>query len=115
MWFFADFIKLAEKLYFFNVDKDKGLYSSRSYPAGENGFVINDKEYEIKLMIKLYSDDNTVKVEVKRNNGTNMLTNFLFGTIRDSFTKLFKFKPRDKFHNRILSKILILYLVHKSI
>lgn len=78
MWFFADFIKLAERIYFFNVDKDKGIYSSRSYSAGENGFIINDKEHELKINIKLYSDDNIVKVEVKRNNGTNMTTNFEF-------------------------------------
>ena len=78
LWFFADFIKLAERIYFFNNSKDGELYSSYSYPIGENGFIINDKDHNISINIKLNSDYQKVIVEVKRLFGTYKSTEHCF-------------------------------------
>ena len=78
LWFFADFIKLAERVYFFNNNKEGSLFSSKSYSIGENGFIINDKENSIKLIVVLNSDLQRVQLEIKRLNGTSMTTEHAF-------------------------------------
>lgn len=79
LWYMADFIKLAERVYFYNNNRKTGfLFSSSSYSAGENGFVINDPDNFLEIVVKLFSDDQMVIVSVKRTNGTNMITEHTF-------------------------------------
>jgi len=78
LWFFADFIKLAEKVYFFNNDPNGTIFSSDNYNIGENGFIINDNDHNIKINVKLNSDYQRLVLEVKRLNGTKKITEHRF-------------------------------------
>lgn len=78
LWLFADFIKLAEKVYFFPNKQGNELYSSRSYNIGENGFVIQDEDHGIKLNIKLNSDVQRTIVEISRKEATQSNTELVF-------------------------------------
>ena len=74
LWSMADFIKLAEELFFYNnissvCDDTIGLYSSRSYKLNENGFKLCTSEYT--LVIKLYGNSRRTVLELERN--TNVL------------------------------------------
>lgn len=67
LWRMADFIKLAEDCFFFpNVldNSEFGLYSSRSYSKGQNGFKLYD--HEVVITIKLISDSERVVMEIDR-------------------------------------------------
>lgn len=74
LWFFADFVKLAEKAYFFDNRRDSKIFSSSSYEYGENGFIITDEKSNIRINCKLYTNTQKVMLEVKRLNGSNMTT-----------------------------------------
>lgn len=78
LWFFADFIKISERVYFFPNRQTGELYSSRSYSIGENGFIINDEAHSIKLNIKLNSDLQRTIIEINRNGGTQATTELTF-------------------------------------
>lgn len=78
LWYFADFIKLAERIYFFNNSKEGSLYSSSNYYIGENGFIINDSIFKIKITVKLNSDDQTTHLEIKHLSGTQLITEHVF-------------------------------------
>lgn len=78
LWSFADFIKLAEEVFFFNNNSKSQLYSSWSYKVGENGFVITSEADHVTLIVKLYSDNQCIAMDIKRTNGTNRTTNMLF-------------------------------------
>ena len=67
LWYFAEFIKLSERVYFYPNNKDSVLYSSRNYAVGENGFCINDSDNKVKILVKLISDTQGVKVQITRN------------------------------------------------
>jgi hypothetical protein len=66
LWYFADFVKLAERVYFYGNTKDSSIYSSKSYQSGQNGFIINDKDNELRIVVLLDSDEQSVRVEIKR-------------------------------------------------
>lgn len=78
LWNFANFIKLAEEIFFYNNKRDSLLYSSASYKAGENGFVITSEADHVIITVKMYSDTQYIAMDVKRTNGTNMLTSIAF-------------------------------------
>lgn len=78
LWFFADFIKIAERVYFFNNKNGGPLFSSNSYRYGENGFSIISDHDKVKINCKLYIDDQKVAIEIKRLNGSNMITEHTF-------------------------------------
>lgn len=78
LWYFADFIRLAERIYFFNNSKDGSLYSSYTYNIGENGFIINDKDNNVRVTVKLNSDQQKVLLEVNRSSGTGKRTEHCF-------------------------------------
>lgn len=78
LWFFADFIRIAERVYFFDNRKDGALFSSSSYSYGENGFIITSHDDNVKLTCKIYSDDQKVIIEIKRLNGSNLITEHSF-------------------------------------
>jgi len=78
LWFFADFIKLSERIYFYDNRKNGRMFSSDGYTYGENGFIINSEHDKLQLTCKLYSDTQKVVIQIKRLNGTNMVTEHVF-------------------------------------
>lgn len=78
LWFFAEFIRLAEVVYFFDNKRDSYIFSSRSYEYGKNGFVITDKDIGVTLTCELDSDDQVISITIKRHNGSNMVTKLVY-------------------------------------
>ena len=78
LWNFATFIRLAEEIFFYNNKRDSLLYSSASYKAGENGFVITSEVDHVIITVKMYSDTQQIAMDIKRTNGTNMMTSLRF-------------------------------------
>lgn len=80
LWKMADFIKLAEMVFFYNnsikTSSEFGLYSSRNYCPGENGFKITTNECTIA--IKLNSEYQKVMVEVVRSFGDKTTSSLVF-------------------------------------
>lgn len=76
LWQMANFIKLAEEIFFYDNNIDGVLYSSRSYGYRENGFKINDGSSIIVL--KLYDERKKVSLEVKRSNGGELISRYTF-------------------------------------
>lgn len=70
LWNMADFIKFAEGIFFYDnslKNTEFGLYSSRNYTNGQNGFRVSTPE--CRLVIKLFSDHQRVCVEIERIKG----------------------------------------------
>ena len=84
LWYFAEFIKTAERVYFVDNRQKSWFYSSRSYGPGENGFVLDVEMLPIRIVVKLYSDDSRVVMNISRTNGSNMTTEHTF--INNSWT-----------------------------
>lgn len=78
LWFFSEFIRLAEAVYFFNNKKDAYIFSSRSYEYGRNGFIITDNDIGITLNCDLDSDAQSITISIKRHNGSNLVTKFIY-------------------------------------
>lgn len=79
LWKMSDFIKGAEKIFFYDnstKNTEIGLFSSKGYSPGNNGFKINTEECFI--VVKLFSDDQKVAIELERRNGEGMKTLFVF-------------------------------------
>ena len=79
LWKMADFIKIAEIVFFYDnslKNSTLGLYSSKGYIPGENGFKINSED--CLLVIKLYSDSQRVVLEVDRTKGECMKSHLSF-------------------------------------
>lgn len=80
LWQMAIFVKLAEEIFFYDNNQSSwfGIYSSRNYNIGTNGFIIFDKENECNITVKLYSETEKVILEVKRNRGEKLKNSFTF-------------------------------------
>lgn len=68
LWQMADFIKLAESIFFYkNTQKDSefGLYSSRNYATGSNGFRVTDTNSCLRVTIKLFNENKQLLLEVE--------------------------------------------------
>lgn len=79
LWKMADFIKSAEAVFFYDnslKNSEFGLYSSKGYIPGENGFKINSPD--CLLIVKLYSDSQRVVLEVDRTKGEGMKSHLAF-------------------------------------
>ena len=76
LWQMANFIKLSEEIFFYDNNIENKLYSSRMYTYRENGFKINDGSSVI--VIKLYDERKKVSLEVKRNNGAELVSKYTF-------------------------------------
>lgn len=80
LWQMADFIKLAETIFFYkNTQKDSefGLYSSKNYAAGSNGFRVTDIENGLRVTIKLFNESKQLLLEIEymySDNPKNYLT-----------------------------------------
>lgn len=89
----AEFIKYAETVFFFDnsFNNTIGLYSSRNYEPGENGFKISNSPYskDCDITVKLISSNDTIYhayVEVKRKGGSQTITTFEFDGDNDLIT-----------------------------
>lgn len=74
LWQMADFIKLAESVFFYkNTQKESsfGLYSSRNYAVGTNGFRVSDFNKGLRVTIKLYNESRKVLLEIEYLNSDN--------------------------------------------
>lgn len=74
LWQMADFIKLAESVFFYkNTQKDSefGLYSSRNYASGTNGFRVTDVANGLRVTIKLFNENKQLLLEVEYMNSDN--------------------------------------------
>lgn len=78
LWKMADFVKLAEEIYFYDnsTKKNTGLFSSINYAIGENGFKVF--HYDCNITIKLFSDTQKVALEVDRLHGNKIKSNLVF-------------------------------------
>lgn len=68
LWQMADFIKLAESIFFYkNTQKENnfGLYSSRNYAVGTNGFRVSDSNRGLRVTIKLYNESRKALLEIE--------------------------------------------------
>lgn len=63
LWSFADFVKYAEIIFFFNNIKKNYLYSSDGYEPGHNGFRISSEDYIVT--VKLYTESQVVAIEIE--------------------------------------------------
>lgn len=79
LWQFADFIKAAEEIFFYDnslKNSDIGLYSSRSFLDGQNGFKISTMDCTI--VVKLFIDHEIVAMDVERFKGNRIKDSFQF-------------------------------------
>ena len=70
LWQMADFIKLSEVIFFYDnsmSNLNDGLYSSKNFPDGQNGFRVFNNEF--KVTIKLLRDSKRVCLELDRLKG----------------------------------------------
>ena len=87
LWFFCEFIRLAESVYFFDNKKGSYVFSSRSYEYGKNGFRINDTDIGVEVACELNSDEQSIQIGIKRMNGSNMVTEFIYQNGQWDFIK----------------------------
>ena len=64
LWQMANFVKLADVIFFKGNANDSPLYSSNTYESGMNGFVVKDDE--VSLYIKLVRQYKNTKIEIRR-------------------------------------------------
>lgn len=64
LWNFADFIKYAEEIFFIDNDNSdrNGIYSSRNYKSGQNGFKVTTND--VVITVKLFNSSCTVAIDV---------------------------------------------------
>lgn len=68
LWHMADFIKFAEDAFLYNnsIDnKEIGLYSSRKYKSWENGFKLQNDDFNI--ILKINKKDSTIGIVITDN------------------------------------------------
>lgn len=76
LWQMADFIKYAERIFFYSNNLSDSLYSSDDYEHNRNGFKVNNKEYDVTITIKLYKETSKVALEISR--GKNKKTTTMY-------------------------------------
>lgn len=78
LWQMADFIKLAETVFFYDNRLENDLYSSRNFASGQNGFIVKDSSDGVKIIIKLYKDNKKVSLDIIRLLGHTTKTSMSF-------------------------------------
>lgn len=76
LWYFAEFIKFCEIIFFYDNSINNGIYSSNKYDLCTNGFRINHPDAIIT--VKLYSDSQTVSMDIENKTGNKIKTNYVF-------------------------------------
>lgn len=77
LWQFAEFIKQAEMIFFYNNNKNEEIYSSTGYNPGENGFKLRVYD-DAEIIVKLFIDNETVMMDLNRLKGTNLKNSYVF-------------------------------------
>lgn len=75
LWDLSEFIKIAEAIFFYDNsvrNTDIGLYSSKNYQSGTNGFRLFSNDCNIT--IKLFSSSKSLALEVDRIKGEKQKT-----------------------------------------
>lgn len=109
LWKMADFIKSAEIIFFYNNSTNNteiGLYSSRKYPSGQNGFRVTTAD--ITITIKLISESKRVMVEICRASGYNNTFAFANEFWDQNYTEIDEL-TLDRIISIINSRILLLF------
>lgn len=83
LWYFAEFIKYCEIIFFYDNSITSKVYSSNKYDLCTNGFRINHPDAIIT--VKLYSDSQTVSMDIENKAGNKIKTNYIFEN--NSWTK----------------------------
>ena len=81
LWSFADFIKYAERIFFYDNSKNSnfGLFSSDSYEPGHNGFrIIDNISKEYIITVKLFTDTQKVGIDIESQKGNKIKQNYTF-------------------------------------
>ena len=81
LWQMADFIRISELVFCYDnslSNTNIGLYSSKNYNQGTNGFKIIDVGFNCIITIKLFAKSRQVALEIERTNGENMRTSINF-------------------------------------
>lgn len=76
LWQLSDFIKLLEKVYFYNNSQSNVFYSSLKYDIGENGFRFRDNN--VIITFKLHENNNMIMLDISRNKGNNLKSSMEF-------------------------------------
>lgn len=78
LWQIADFIKILERVYFYNNSPRNahGMYSSLKYDNGENGFCVFTDDVNIKY--KLNDACQSITIELERLQGNKVKSNMTF-------------------------------------
>jgi hypothetical protein len=76
LWNFADFIKYAEIIFFYDNNKNGTLFSSTGYNPQENGFRING--VECVITVKLFSEYQRVGIDIESKHGNKLKRNYTF-------------------------------------
>lgn len=71
IWQISDFIKYAERLFFYSNNIKNALYSSTDYVDGENGFKIKDKN--VIVTVKVYKVSAKVTLQIDYINSSTSL------------------------------------------
>ncbi len=111
LWQMADFIKLSEMIFCYDnntKNKDIGLYSSKNYENGTNGFRILDSNCDIT--IKLFSKSNEVALEINRSIGEKSRTSISFKNNEwEKNPSIYEEMLLEQIIKSINSKILLLF------
>lgn len=75
-WQLSDFIKILEKVYFYNNSQNNSLYSSLKFNIGENGFKF--KNQDVAITIKLFDESKEIMLEVHRLKGNQLISSMIF-------------------------------------
>ena len=85
-WQIADFIKILEKVFFYNNSISNSMYSSLNYADCENGFKF--KNDDVSITVKLYEDSEKIAIDIHRLKGNELKSSMIFDSKKN--TKLSK-------------------------
>ena len=77
-WQISDFIKILEKVFFYDNSQTNSMYSSLNYDDGENGFIF--KNHDVSITIKLYERSETIGIEIHRIKGSKLKSAMSFSS-----------------------------------
>lgn len=77
-WQISDFIKILEKIFFYDNSQSNSMYSSLNYNDGENGFRF--KNSDVSITIKLYERSETIGIEIHRLKGSELKSSMTFSS-----------------------------------
>lgn len=77
-WQISDFIKILEKVFFYNNSQGNSMYSSLNYNDGENGFRFRNED--VSITIKLYERSENIAIDIHRLRGNELKSSMEFNS-----------------------------------